>query len=97
VSGERPKTGVRYALERVELTESGVTYKGFVHLPAADLPIEVEVELPSLRVHRVLAEAGKKLETMAGALVRSAVRSALAQGTLPPRRIFRWRPPERRG
>jgi hypothetical protein len=98
VSGERPKKGVRYALDRGELSDAHVRYEGFVHLPDADVPVSVRVDLPALEVRWEIApgsgdaERIKRLGTMAGALVRAAVRSATAASIPPPRRIVRWRP-----
>jgi hypothetical protein len=43
----RPKNGARYRVERAEQDENRVIYRGFVHLPEADLPLSVQIELPS--------------------------------------------------
>jgi hypothetical protein len=92
----RPAFGARYAVDRVD-GEPGadVLYRGFVHLPDADLPLVVRVgeagatavvEAPSAP-----PPARAELERAAASLVRAAVRAPLAEARTPPRRIVRWR------
>jgi hypothetical protein len=92
----RPATGVRYCVERDPAHDSPgeVVYRGFVHLPDADLPVEVRVALPAGATRATLTGAGEArpdLEKAAAALVRTATKPAVAAGTSLPRRIVRWR------
>lgn len=92
----RPTAGVRYVVDRVE-AEAGVVYRGFAHLPSADVPLEVRIAADgsttaSLEASEELsAESKREMEKEAAALVRSATKGALTSGALPPRRIARWR------
>jgi hypothetical protein len=98
----RPSAGARYAVERAEDRPDAVIYRGFVHLPDRDLPLEVQVARPSgaatarvgegARVGEWAREKGvAELEKAAAALVRAATKAALASGGEPPRKIVRWR------
>lgn len=92
----RPATGARYCVERGAAAEPGaeVVYRGFVHLPDADLPLEVRVALPTGATRAALTGAGEArpdLEKTAAALVRAATKPAVLAGTALPRRIVRWR------
>jgi hypothetical protein len=88
----RPSTGARFSVERAEQDETRVVYRGFVHLPDADLPLSVEIELPSGTTRACLqAEGHPDLEKAAAALVRSATRTAVAAHAALPRKIVRWR------
>lgn len=47
-SGLRPTTGARFVLERAaETANDEVWYRGFAHLPDADVALSVRVTLPS--------------------------------------------------
>jgi hypothetical protein len=100
--GPRPSAGARYAVERAEDREDAVIYRGFVHLPDRDLPLEVHVARPSGATTATLGEgsaslgaaeavSGADLEKAAAALVRAATKAALASGGELPRKIVRWR------
>jgi hypothetical protein len=99
----RPASGARFALDWLGPGPGGgvgpvALYRGFVHLPDADLPLEVRVEAsaahaliaPDAGAHRPAAEL-RELERIAAALVRAAPKGPLAEGRPPPRRIVRWR------
>jgi hypothetical protein len=103
---QRPTSGVRYVLERVgdeRGSASQVIYRGFAHLPDADLPLEVRIELTSGATSATIASpAGRppssgdvELEKASAALVRSATKAAVASGEALPRKIVRWREPRR--
>ena len=80
-------------------------YRGFVHLPEADLPLWVQIDLPSGATRASLSEGSSSAEPRptlepsadlalakeAAALVRSATRTAVAAHTALPRKIVRWR------
>ena len=88
----RPAAGARYVLERVEETGEAVVYRGFVHLPDADRPVVVRVELPGGAPHASLGAGGAaEMEKAAAALVRAATRATVAAGGALPRKIVRWR------
>ncbi len=88
----RPSAGARYALEKAEETAEAVTYRGFVHLPDADVPAEVRVELPGGAARASLGAGGTaEMEKSAAALVRAATRASVAAGGALPRKIVRWR------
>jgi hypothetical protein len=94
----RPAEGVRYVVERAEELGDRIVYRGFVHLPDGDLPLEVLVELPAGATRARIAggegEGGRDpraLEREAAALVRSATKSAVQAARPLPRRISRWR------
>jgi hypothetical protein len=105
-SQKRPTAGVRYALERADDDGAATIYRGFAHVPDADLPIEVRVEQPSgepgvvdrssvrASIDAAAAEGGHDvpgLEKAAAALVKAAARAARDAGRPLPRRIVRWR------
>ena len=90
-TSQRPTKGVRYAVERIEEDASRVLYRGFVHLPDADLPLSVTLALPDGTVRALLQGSRPDLEKMAAALIRSATKSALTAGVALPRKIVRWR------
>ncbi|MDC3957925.1 hypothetical protein [Polyangium jinanense] len=104
-SQRRPTAGVRYALERAAEEESGATYRGFAHLPDADLPLEVRVEQTSEGGAEGRANVTARIEGAAvgvdvaglekagAALVKAALRAARDAGRAMPRRIVRWRGP----
>jgi hypothetical protein len=88
----RPSAGVRYALEKAEETSEAVRYRGFVHLPDADLPLEVRVDLPGGATHAEVGPGGTaEMEKAAAALVRAATKALVAAGGPLPRKIVRWR------
>jgi hypothetical protein len=98
LSGLRPTAGVRYALERAEVTSTSVAYAGFAHLPDADVPLDVRIALPggavqaSARPAPGVTEArAADLAKVASALVRAATKSEIAAGQALPRKIVRWR------
>jgi hypothetical protein len=88
-----------------EGTRAAVVYRGFVHLPNVDLPVEVRVELPGGAATASFSGSGqgeqggeggegaraKELLRMAAALVRSATKGATASGGAFPRKVERWR------
>ncbi len=92
----RPSSGVRFAVDRVD-GEPGpeVVYRGFVHLPDADLPIVVRAADSGVTAVVEADPGGARsradLERAAAALVRAVVRAPIAEGRRPPRRIVRWR------
>ena len=93
MSGDQPATGARFVLTRCEVEDAAaIIYRGHVHLPAAMLPLEVRVELPGGATRATLEGGTRELESQAGALVRAATKSAVADGVAPPRKIVRWRP-----
>ncbi|MDI1452010.1 hypothetical protein [Polyangium sp. 6x1] len=105
-SQRRPTAGVRYALERADDEgASGATYRGFAHLPDADLPLEIRVEQPSEGSAEGRASVTARidgaaegvdvasLEKAGTALVKAALRAARDAGRPMPRRIVRWRGP----
>ncbi|MDI1478989.1 hypothetical protein [Polyangium sp. y55x31] len=95
-SQRRPTAGVRYALERADEEESSATYRGFAHLPDADLPLEIRVEQASVTARIEGAAVGVDvagLEKAGAALVKAALRAARDAGRPMPRRIVRWRGP----
>jgi hypothetical protein len=98
----RPTSGARFELVREDAggADAGsgrIRYRGFVRLPAADLPIEADVELSGggvvARIDRSGAGAADigELERIASALVRSVTKSAAMGGRPFPRKIVRWR------
>jgi hypothetical protein len=88
----RPSAGARLVLEKVEETPAALLYRGFVHLPAADVPAEARVELPGGAVSVTLGEGGTpELVKTSAALVRAATKTPLASGGAAPRKIVRWR------
>lgn len=88
----RPSAGARYALEKAEETGQAVVYRGFVHLPDADVPAEVSVELPGGAARATLGPGGTaEMEKAAAALVRAATKACVAGGGALPRKIVRWR------
>ena len=97
--GPRPSAGARYSVEKAEEREDAVIYRGFVHLPDRDLPLEVRIELPGGATRAAIGEGqgsaegpGRAdMEKAAAALVRAATKSALASGSALPRKIVRWR------
>jgi len=92
----RPTAGARFVLERADEkadeTVEVLVYRGFVHLPGADVPAEVIVELPGGATRATLGEGGSAdLEKTAAALVRAATKGRGAGGSPLPRKIVRWR------
>jgi hypothetical protein len=88
----RPTAGARLAVEKAEERADAVVYRGFVHLPEADVPAEITIELPSGATRAKLGELGTpELAKAAAALVRAATKAPLAGGTALPRKIVRWR------
>jgi hypothetical protein len=105
-SQKRPTAGVRYAIERASEDETGVVvYRGFAHVPDADLPLVVRVEHDSASGTEGRSNVVAKLdesvaiadvsaiEKAAAALVKAAARAARDAGRPLPRRIVRWRGP----
>jgi len=91
-------------LERVDEPGAMSTYRGFAHLPDADLPMDVRVEpagegsgegrtAVTARIDGASAEGVDvaTLEKAAAALVKAAARAAKDAGRPLPRRIVRWR------
>jgi hypothetical protein len=95
----RPTQGVRYVLERVDGDGQGtdVVYRGFAHLPGADLPLEARVAATTGAVRATIERGGApeaeiaEMEKAAAALVRSATKALVAAGRPLPRKIARWR------
>ncbi len=88
----RPSAGARYALEKAEETGETVIYRGFVHLPDADVPAEVRVERAGGASRAALGPGGTaEMEKAAAALVRAATKASVAAGSPLPRKIVRWR------
>jgi hypothetical protein len=94
----RPTTGARLSVELAEEGPEALIYRGFVHLPDADVPAEARVELPSGAVKMTLGPGGTPaLERVSAALVRAATKAAVAGagagagGGVLPRKIARWR------
>lgn len=82
----RPTAGARLAVDKAEEGEGAVVYRGFVHLPDADVPAEARVDLGGGPVRVTLGPGGTpEMEKWAAALVRAAAKSPL------PRKIVRWR------
>lgn len=77
---------------RVGESETTVSYRGSVHLPDADVPIDVTIDVPGGAVRATLGEGGTpELTKTAVALVRAATKALVASGAPLPRRITRWR------
>jgi hypothetical protein len=88
----RPTAGARFVLEKADETAAAVIYRGFVHLPGADVPAEVTVELPGGATRAALGEGGSAdLEKTAAMLVRAATKALVTTGAALPRKIVRWR------
>jgi hypothetical protein len=98
----RPTAGVRYAIERAGEEGSATEYRGFAHLPDADLAVVVRVVVPEdgpevrANVTAKIERSGEgrdaaELEKGIVALVKAAVRGARDAGRPLPRRIVRWR------
>jgi hypothetical protein len=88
----RPTAGARLSVARAEEGADAVIYRGFVHLPDADIPAEARIDLPGGAVKVTLGAGGTpELEKTATALLRAATRSLLARGSALPWKIVRWR------
>jgi hypothetical protein len=90
----RPTAGARLVLELAEEGPGALVYRGFVHLPDADVPAEARIALPGGAVTMTLGEGGTaELEKVAAALTRAATKAATsgAGGAALPRKITRWR------
>lgn len=87
----RPTAGVRFILVRDEAHESPIVYRGFAHLPDADLPLEVVITVPEGSTSASIRGGTPALEKMASALVRAATKAELTAGEALPRKIVRWR------
>jgi hypothetical protein len=92
----RPTAGARYAVERAEEHPDRLIYRGAVHLPETEVPLEVTIALPSGATSAVLlAEppvgAPPEMAKAAAALVRAATKAELASAVPLPRKIVRWR------
>jgi len=88
----RPAHGARFAVERAEESPAFVIYRGFVHLPEHDWPLELRIELPSGAITASIDEAAPSgLDKTAAALVRAATKAAVSAGNSLPRKIVRWR------
>jgi hypothetical protein len=89
----RPTAGARLSVTRVE--EGGpeaAIYRGFVHLPDADIPAEARIDLAGGPVKLTLGDGGTpELEKTATALLRAATKSLVAKGGALPWKIVRWR------
>lgn len=97
-TGPRPSSGARYALEHCPEETGAVVYRGFVHLPDADVPVEVrfgEGGAAQARVEAAAIPAGgpapAELERAAAALVKTAVKASASADRPPPRKVVRWR------
>jgi molybdopterin-binding protein len=76
-----------------EATDNVLVYRGFAHLPDADVAAEARVELPAYVATAILGEgATRELERACAAQVRAVVKAALAEIGSAPRRVARWRP-----
>lgn len=98
----RPTAGVRYAVERFEDEGSVIVYRGFAHLPDADVPLAVRVEHDDTQGRTAVVAKiddaghvadGPAIERAAAALVKAAARAARDAGRPLPRKIVRWRGP----
>ena len=88
----RPTAGARLAVEKAEEGAQAIVYRGFVHLPDADVTAEARVELPGGAVKVTLGPGGTpELEKSAAALLRAATKALVAAGSPLPRKIVRWR------
>lgn len=87
----RPTAGTRFVATRAEEDASSVIYRGFAHLPDADLPLEVTIALPAGTTRATITGGTPALEKMAAALIRAATKVELAAGQALPRKIVRWR------
>ncbi len=95
----RPTAGARLVLEKAEEGPGTLTYRGFVHLPDADVPAEARVDLerpagapPGTGVTVTLGPGGTaEMEKWVGALVRTATKGGGGAGGSPTRKIVRWR------
>jgi hypothetical protein len=100
-TGPRPGAGARYALEQVDAVDPDIlVYRGFVHFPGADVPIEVRLARSAQGVARVSLDAAAipdggpsaaHIERAAAALVKAAVKAAASAERPPPRKLARWR------
>ena len=86
----RPSAGYRLAVTR-EGDEAPIVYRGFVHLPDADLAIVIQIDRDKGEASaRIDAEPSRSasevraLEVAASRLVKSAAKNL-------PRTIVRWR------
>ena len=93
----RPTTGVRFVLDRAAVEADHVTYQGFAHLPAADVPLVARIDLPSGNVHVHATPVGgiaesraQELAKTATSLVRAATKAEIAANLELPRKIVRW-------
>ena len=95
----RPTSGSRLVLEKAEESGETLTYRGFVHLPDADVPAEVRVDLarppgapPGTGVAVTLGPGGTgEMEKWVASLVRTATKGGGGAGGSPTRKIVRWR------
>lgn len=88
----RPTAGARLVVELAEEGPAALVYRGFVHLPDADVPAEARVELPGGAVKMTLGPGGTPaLEKSSAALVRAATKAGVAGSGVLPRKIVRWR------
>jgi hypothetical protein len=79
-------------LELAEQTAEAGVYRGFVHLPATDVPATVTVALPDGATTAALGEGGTPdLTRAAAALTRAATKASVAKGEALPRKVVRWR------
>jgi hypothetical protein len=87
----RPTAGVRFAVVWAEADTARVVYRGFAHLPDADLPLEVTITLPSGATRASIMGGTPEMEKVAAALVRAATKAEINAGAALPRKIVRWR------
>ncbi len=88
----RPTAGVRLSVVKAEEGAGAVMYRGFVHLPDADIPAEARIDLGGGPVKMTLGAGGTpELEKTATALLRAATKSLVARGGALPWKIVRWR------
>jgi hypothetical protein len=88
----RPTAGSRLDLEKAGEAGGSVTYRGFVHLPDADVTAEATVALAGGAVTVALGEGGTpEMQKWAAALVRAATKTPALAGAALPRKIVRWR------
>ena len=88
----RPTAGARLSVVKAEEEPDAVIYRGFVHVPEADIPAEARIDLAGGPVKLTLGAGGTpELEKTAAALVRAATKSLVASGGALPWKIVRWR------
>jgi hypothetical protein len=88
---QRPTAGMRLRVEKVGDASDAASYRGFVHLPDADVPADVTIARPGGAVTVKLGDGGSpEMAKTVSALLRAATKG-LADGGDLPRKIVRWR------